>query len=121
MEPPLSPATRLKVGTFKVVSNGYKLGERFLRIAFENAVRRRVDEIYVTIFRKRDDHERLILLLEDWGFRPHGVKTSAAGVENVFVRNMRPHVHASDPRESYPFFSRSARKFIVPILRCSPI
>ena len=39
IEPPFKRAQRLKIGTFKVVSNGYKLGERFLKIVFDNALR----------------------------------------------------------------------------------
>ena len=41
---------RLKIGTLKVISNGYKLGERFLKIIFDNALHNKVDEIYVTLF-----------------------------------------------------------------------
>ena len=36
--PILPPKRRLKIGTFKVAMNGLKLGERFLKIAFDNAV-----------------------------------------------------------------------------------
>ena len=32
------------VGTFKVVLNGFKIGERFLKIIFDNALRWRVDK-----------------------------------------------------------------------------
>ena len=38
---------RLKVGTFKVESTGFRLGERFVKIIFDNALQRNVDEIYV--------------------------------------------------------------------------
>ena len=48
--PLFSPKRRLKIGTFKVELNGFKLGERFLKIVFDNAVKQRVDEVYVTIF-----------------------------------------------------------------------
>ena len=50
IKPPFKPKKRLKIGTFKVELNGYKLGERFLKIIFDNAVKQHVDEIYVTIF-----------------------------------------------------------------------
>jgi hypothetical protein len=36
-----------------------RLGERFLKIIFDNAFINKVDEIYVTIFDKRDDEKRL--------------------------------------------------------------
>ena len=38
IEPHFTPCRRLKIGTFKVVMNGYKLGERFLKIIFDNAL-----------------------------------------------------------------------------------
>jgi len=113
--PGFAPALRLKIGTFKVISNGYKLGERFLKIIFDNASNFRVDEIYVTIFKKRPEQTRLIGLLEDWGFEHHGQKTSTAGSEEVYVRNFRPHYDSKDPRRSYPYIRESSRKFIVPI------
>ena len=46
--PPFKPMRRLKVGTFKVESTGFRLGERFVKIIFDNALQRNVDEIYVT-------------------------------------------------------------------------
>lgn len=52
--PMFTPKRRLKIGTFKVLSNGVRLGERFLKISFDNALRCKVDEIYVTIFDKTD-------------------------------------------------------------------
>lgn len=115
IEPALPRANRLKIGTFKVISNGYKLGERFLKIVFDNALQYAVEEIYVTIFRRTSDQDRLYRLLEDWGFIAHGVKTSDAGKEEVLVRNFRPHLDPEDPRRSYPYLSARARKFIVAI------
>jgi hypothetical protein len=50
ISPHFARALRLKIGTFKVISNGFKLGERFLKIAFDNAHRYEVEEIYVTAF-----------------------------------------------------------------------
>lgn len=110
-----APASRLKIGTFKVVSNGFKLGERFLKVVFDNALRHEVDEIYVTAFRHTPEQDRLIRLLEDWGFRYHGNKTSVDGTEQVFVRDFRPDFDAADPRRTYPYLSRKTRQFIVPI------
>lgn len=115
IEPRFAPAKRLKIGTLKVASNGYKLGERFLKIAFDNALQFGVDEIYVTAFGKSAEQDRLIRLLQDWGFVPHGQKSSAAGIEQVFVRAFRPAADPLDPRRTYPFISRKTRQFIVPI------
>ncbi len=115
IEPRFSPALRLKIGTFKVVSNGFKLGERFLKIAFDNALQYQVDEIYVTALRQSSEQDRLVRLLEDWGFADHGTKTSEPGLEQVLVRKFRPAFDATDPRRTYPYLSRNTRQFIVPI------
>lgn len=115
ISPAFPPRRRLKIGTLKVVSNGFKLGERFLKIVFDNALLYRTEEIYVTIFRHSPEQERLVQLLTEWGFARHGNKVSAVGTEEVLVRDFRPHVDPEDPRKSFPFVSATARKFIVPI------
>ncbi len=112
ISPAFNRAQRLKIGTFKVVSNGFKLGERFLKIVFDNALLYRVDEIYVTAFRRTSDQERLIRMLEDWGFKLHGTKRR---VEHVYVRDFRPRVDAYDPQRTFPYIYASASKFVVPI------
>lgn len=115
IHPPFSPARRLKIGTFKVVANGYTLGERFLKIVFDNALRARVSEIYVTLFRRTPDHDRLADLLQEWGFTEHGWKDSASGHELVFVRDIRPNVNRENPKLTFPFVAGHATKWIVPI------
>lgn len=112
--PPFFPKKRLKIGTFKVVSTGFKLGERFLKIIFDNAISNRVDEIYVTIFNKREEQQRLVLLLEDWGFKYWGTKETSNGTENVYVRDFTKKV-LENPRESFPYINRNARVFLNPI------
>src|ERR1051326_6364097 len=72
IEPRFAPKRRLKIGTFKVEMNGYKLGERFLKIIFDNALRQQVGEIYVTIFSRTAEQLRLVRLLQDFGFTEHG-------------------------------------------------
>jgi hypothetical protein len=115
IEPLFKPKRRLKIGTFKVELNGYKLGERFLKIVFDNALRQKVDEIYVTIFPRTLDQQRLIALLEDFGFKEHGSKLNPYGKERVYVRDMTRRFDAHDPKLSFPYVSRSSRAFIVPI------
>lgn len=115
ISPVFPPRRRLKVGTFKVVSNGVRLGERFLKIIFDNAVTYGVDEIYVTIFEKTDDQKRLIDLLCDWGFVKHGTKTTANGDELVFVRDCTPRFEADSPKLSYPYVSTASQAFLCPI------
>lgn len=106
---------RLKIGTLKVASNGYKLGERFLKIAFDNAMLNHVDEVYVTLFHQREEHERLIGLLMDWGFEYYGTKKTPSGNEKVFVKDFKPLISLDAPKKTYPFISRNSRFFIVPI------
>lgn len=113
--PSFTPKKRLKIGTLKVTINGYKLGERFLKIVFDNALRNKVAEIYVTIFNRRIEQQRLISLFEDFGFVRHGIKHSQAGDELVYVRKMDKIANLANPKLTYPFFSRHARAFIVPI------
>ena len=115
IEPPLYPSTRLKIGTFKVVANGYKLGERFLKIVFDNALRCAVDEVYVTLFKHSLGQRRLIGLLYDWGFEKHGIKSTSNGKELVLVRDFRPKVNKHNPCKTYPYLDSGARKFLVPI------
>jgi hypothetical protein len=114
--PPLPSAQRLKIGTLKVISNGYKLGERFLKIVFDNALRNGVDEIYVTAYRRTAEQDRLVRLLEEWGFVYHGTKGGApADAEGVYARKFLPAIDPADPRRTYPYVSGAARKFFVPI------
>jgi predicted nucleic acid-binding protein len=110
--PAFAPKKRLKVGTFKVVSNGVRLGERFLKIIFDNARIQKVDEVYVTIFDKRPEQRRLIELLEDWGFVLFGRKGAE---ELVYVRDFTPKVNFSNPKLSYPYISLKANIYLVPI------
>lgn len=114
IKPAFSKKKRLKIGTFKVTSTGYKLGERFLKIIFDNAIANMVDEIYVTIFDKREEQRRLIALLEEWGFKFWGEKETKNGLERVLVRDFSKRV-LDKPRECFPFIKRNARVFINPI------
>ncbi|HEX3067449.1 MAG TPA: PIN domain-containing protein [Thermoanaerobaculia bacterium] len=115
ISPVFAPKRRLKIGTFKVELNGFKLGERFLKIVFDNAIKQRADEIYVTIFLRSVEQERLAKLLEDFGFRLHGEKLNAYGNERVYVRDMSPQFDAADPKLTFPYIRKSTRVFLVPI------
>lgn len=111
INPILPPKKRLKIGTFKVINNGFRLGERFLKIIFDNALKNDVEEIYVTIFDKRDEQKRLISLLEQWGFVYWGTKKE----ERVYIRDFTPKMDVSHLKLTYPYVSRNQDIYIVPI------
>ena len=113
--PSLPPKKRLKIGTFKVTANGFKLGERFLKIIFDNALQFKVEEIYVTIFDKSPEQKRLIELLEYWGFTFWGTKETSTGTENVYVRHFGKPADKDNPKLTFPFLSKEGKVFIVPI------
>jgi len=115
IEPAFVPKRRLKIGTFKVISNGVRLGERFLKIIFDNALRFKVEEIYVTIFDKRDEQLRLIELLETWGFANRRVKHSDNGDEIVLIRDFKPNFNIKNPKLSFPYISSNTNIFLCPI------
>ncbi len=113
--PTFSKKKRLKIGTFKVSLNGFKLGERFLKIIFDNAMNLNVEEIYVTIFPKRIEQQRLIALLKEYGFKYHGIKRTESGEEEVYVRDFKPMASLDDPKSTFPYMSSDSNIYIVPI------
>lgn len=106
---------RLKIGTFKTRFNRSLLGERLLKIVFDNAIRQEVDEIYVTIYEKGIERLWLIRLLEEYGFIRFGIKSSAKGDEAVFIRDMHRRFEVDNAKRTFPYFSSNGRSFIVPI------
>lgn len=111
--PPFLPKRRLKVGTFKVESTGFRLGERFVKIIFDNALKRKVDEIYVTLFTDRKELLALKELLSRWGFSYHGQKYTTG--EEVLVKPLHKMIQGKTPKFNYPNFLYSVNKFIMPI------
>ena len=112
IEPTFLPRRRLKVGTFKVESTGFRLGERFIKIIFDNAIQRNVDEIYVTLFTNREELAALNNLLERWGFVHHGVKHQANGDEKVLVKKLNTLVKGFSPKKNFPSIGYQCNKFI---------
>lgn len=106
---------RLKIGTFKVVSNGLRIGERFLKIVFDNARLYKSEQIYVTIFDTRPELLNLVSLLEKYGFIYHGEKKSHSGIEKVYVRNFEKLANDENPRLTFPWLSKTSNIYIVPI------
>lgn len=113
IKPILSPKKRLKIGTFKIERTGFRLGERFLKIIFDNARNYNVDEIYVTLFEnKRDNVKALQELMEQWGFKKHGYKDNG---ELVLVKSMETYDISHDPKYNFPLVKDNINYFFLPI------
>ena len=112
INPLFLPKRRLKIGTFKVISNGFRLGERFVKIIVDNALKNHVQEIYVTIYDKRPEQRRLIDLLEQWGFVLWGTKGEG---ELVYVRDFSPKFDIENLKVCFPYISKGKNAYIVPI------
>ena len=109
---PFKPARRLKISTLEVTDTGKRIGETFIKIIVEKAIKENVEEIYVTVF---DKQEFLIDMLESYGFKKYTKKKtprSDGGIEleNVLVKSMK------NKENFYPFFEiDDNRIFLVPI------
>ena len=112
INPQFSSKRRLKIGTFKVISNGFRLGERFMKIIFDNALKNHVQEIYVTVYDKRPEQRRLIDLLEQWGFVLWGTKGEG---ELVYVRDFSPQFNIENLKSCFPYISKGRNVYVVPI------
>lgn len=112
--PPLTPRRRLKVGTFKINSTGIRLGERFLKIIFDNALKQEVDEIYVTMFKdKRQEVNGLRTLMERWGFVEKGTKNNG---EIYLVKDMKKYDKTKSPKFNYPLLKDNYSISFLPIV-----
>ncbi|MFY0544946.1 N-acetyltransferase [Brevibacillus sp. H7] len=80
--PPLDSKTRVKIGTMKINPHGTRLGERFIKKAFDYAVSHGLDELYVTVFPK---HAALVNLFKKYGFLEHG-KKGIPGKEELVLK-----------------------------------
>lgn len=109
--PLLKPKKRLKISSFKADYTGQKLGERFMRIVFETALREHVEEIYITLYPTSRQRKRLVGMISQWGFFYYGVKD---GSERVYVRSFEKRMK-DDAKACYPFHSTRNGVFIIPI------
>jgi hypothetical protein len=70
----------------------------------------------VTIFDRSTDQQRLIALLEEFGFPYFGEKTSANGIEKVFTKPFgNVDADRDHPKLTYPYTRTDTKAFIVPI------
>lgn len=113
IQPIFSKKKRLKVGTFKTDIKGFRLGERYIKIIMDNAVRQKVQEIYVTLFEhKNNEIDRLKNLLCEWGFKKHGKKENG---ESVFVKTLEEYFQDKDPKYNFPVIKTNPNYYFLPI------
>jgi predicted nucleic acid-binding protein len=120
--PPIPAGKKLKIATLKVEISGSKLGELFLKMAFQYCISNQIFDIYLTHYRKQDD--RLIPLIENFGFELVGFLEERKGrteKEEVYLKKLIPKEIDLPPldlaRKFYPSYmdSPDIRKFWVPI------
>ncbi len=111
IEPVLTGEKILKIGTFKINPHKTRLGERFIKVALDYALKEGCDICYVTAF---DKHVKLIELFKKYGFVKEGSKTTNAGTEGVYVKRFK--VIDSDICKNYPLFRiKSNHKYLLSI------
>ena len=119
IEPHLSRKKRLKIGTFKIAdeATGFRLGERFLKMIFDNALKNKVQEIYVTFFEGiRPEIDRLGEMFKKWGFVKHGYKNWNDGrKESVYVKTLEKYDPSKSVLENYPLISEDTNLYFLPI------
>jgi hypothetical protein len=113
--PAFSKKRRLKIGSFKVEATGFRLGERFIKIIFDNAIERNLDEIYVTLYTDKPELNALYNLLVRWGFCDYGVKKNKNRVEQVLVKYLGRYDEKCSILSNFPNLKNNSNKFILPI------
>lgn len=102
--PALPAGKRIKIGTLKINPHGTRLGERFIKKAFDHAINQGVSEIYLTVFEK---HDALVSLFMRYGFRKAATKTTTNGTELVLLKSMTD--HGSNSIDRYPLVKTSGQ------------
>lgn len=116
IEPIFYPKKRLKIGSFKSIYKGCNIGERFLKIAFDNALVNSVDEIYITFLNDESDVELIKLksLIEKWGFNFYGYKkNSENNFEHVYVKNMKYYNPSRNVKHNFPLVNLESAQYYI--------
>lgn len=100
----------LKIGTFKIVPHGTRLGERFIKKSLDYAINKGIDYVYVTIF---SHHDHLLKMFLKYGFYIHGSKTTENGEENVLVKQIS--TITNDVFLDYPKIDTTSKSFLLGI------
>ena len=110
ISPALQCGKALKIGTFKIVPHGTRLGERFIKKSLDFAINKGLDYVYVTIF---SHHDYLLKMFLRYGFYIHGRKVTENGEENVLVKKISS--IANDILLDYPKLDTSSNSFLLGI------
>lgn len=111
VRPEIKATKILKIATFKVEAHGTKMGEQFIKIIMDNAIKEQADLCYVTIFPK---HKNLIKLVNDFGFEEYGEKGDIFNPEKVYVKDMKKTI--GDLNKDYPLIRRNGtNKYLLSI------
>ncbi len=116
--------SRLKISTFIVTLNKYKLGELFIKIIIDYCISKNINEIYLTHFIENKDP--LVYLIESYGFIKVGYNKRGEGIfiKNIIPINKTGNIKNANPQKIlkldelyYPSFydGKNVNKFIVPI------
>ena len=120
----LANENRLKVSTFIVTANGYKIGELFIRIIIEKSSLLNINEIYLTHFVDNEDTDYLVSLIKQYGFTDIGSNKRG---ERIFIKKILPDQKVLNfktrndilefDKKYYPTFYNGPKvnKFLVPI------
>lgn len=117
--PPQPKKRRLKLCLFKVDEKGFKIGELFIKIAVNLAIKNNSEEIYLTHYVK--DRDPLVELISEYGFEE---KAKTRDGEVVYIKEMfppkgtiknLPPIDISTRYWPYYYDGKEVRKFIVPI------
>jgi len=114
-QPPLPPGRRLKICTLKVLHRGYKIGEFFLKTAFQEAINKSIFEVYLTHFNEENDF--LVNLIDDFGF----IDVARYNNESLYLKKLIPPEKSAGLddvlKNYYPSFydHEEIGKYIVPI------
>jgi len=115
---PRQAENRVKITTLKVDISGSKIGELFLKIAFQYCINNHIFEIYLTHFETDDD--ALVKIIKDFGFEKIGELSK--NDESVYLKKFIPEALNLPPlevsRKYYPCFKDgiNVKKFVIPIL-----
>lgn len=108
----------MKMCTLKVAETvfGYRLGELFLNKMFEMCIKRKINQLYLTVFQH---HTHLIALLEKYGFVKYEFKNKDGLDELRMIKSLvkSEYVSKAQAIAAHPFYvdGSDINKFVVPI------